>query len=271
MDEYAVPGLFVLTVVGLMVGSFLNVVITRVPQGGSIVRPGSRCPGCGVPIQPRDNVPVFSWLLLKGRCRSCGKPISAVYPLVEGATALGWLAVGLWAVGDPQRWWIAPLVLAWVSAGIALFVIDLQHHRLPNAVVYPMYPVTVAGLALASFGTGTASWWSVVGGMVVWVTPLGLLYILTRGRGLGLGDVKVAAPLGATLGWFGIPVALVGLVGAFVLGAVVGIGVLAHRSRTLPRRGRRIAFGPFLLLGAAVSVVWGASLWQGYVSFVGLA
>ena len=270
MDDVAVLALLALTVVGLMVGSFLNVVITRVPHGDSIVRPRSRCPGCGAPIQPRDNVPVASWLMLKGRCRACAQPIPATYPLVEAVTALGWLAVGFWAMSDSQRWWIAPLLLAWVSAGIALFVIDIQHHRLPNAVVYPMYPITAALLVLASFGSSSPAWRTVLAGVFVWVTPLALIYVLTRGRGMGLGDVKIAVPLGATLGFFGVPVALIGLVVAFILGAVVGAGVLVRRSGSSMRGYRRIAFGPFLLVGATASVVWGASLWQGYMSFVGL-
>lgn len=270
MDDVAVLALLALTLVGLMVGSFLNVVITRVPQGDSIMRPRSRCPGCGAPIQPRDNVPVASWLMLKGRCRGCAQPIPVTYPLVEGVTALSWLAVGLWATADPQRWWIAPLLLAWVSVGIALVVIDIRYHRLPNAVVYPMYPITAACLVLASFGSSSPAWWSVLAGVFVWVTPLALIYVLTRGRGMGLGDVKIAVPLGATLGWFGISVALIGLVVAFVLGAVVGAGVLVRRSQVSLRGHRRIAFGPFLLVGSAASVVWGASLWQGYMSFVGL-
>ena len=271
MDESTVLILFAVTVVGLLVGSFLNVVIARVPQGGSVVRPRSRCPGCDSPIAPRDNIPLLSWLLLAGKCRSCLKPIPMVYPLVEAGTGLGWLAVGLWAVGDPERWWIAPLALAWVSAGIALLVIDIQHHRLPNALVYPMYPITVVGLMLADVGAGQSPWSSVIGGALLWVVPLGLIYVLTRGRGMGLGDVKIAVPLGATLGWFGMPVALVGLIGAFVLGALVGVIALTRSSWAAGNRVRRIAFGPFLLAGAAASAVWGASLWQGYVTFVGLA
>ena len=256
---------FLLAGLGLSVGSFLNVVIYRVPRDLSIVRPGSACPACGTEISPRDNIPLLSWLLLRGRCRACHEPISARYPAVELLNALLWLLLAWWA-WDADAMWLLPLLLALGSAGIALWFIDLEHHRLPNAIVLPLYPVTVAGLALAGVMSGS---WEVASALVgggAWVLVIGGLWLVTGGRGMGLGDVKLAPVLGATLGWIGIGSALVGLFAAFMIGAVVGVGLMVAR-----RAGRRSAlpFGPFLLAGAAVGLVAGQSLASSYTGMIG--
>lgn len=247
---------------GLAVGSFLNVVIYRVPLGLSVVRPGSACPGCRTPIAPRDNIPLLSWLLLRGRCRSCGTPISARYPLVELLTAVTWLATAAWANATGNLG-LLPLLLVLASAGIALFAIDLEHHRLPDAIVLPLYPVTVAGLALDGMVTGEWPLIPALLGTAVWVLVIGGLWLATGGRGMGFGDVKLAPVLGATLGWVDVGAAAVALFAAFALGAVVGIALLAAR-----RAGRKSAlpFGPFLLLGAAVGLVAGPTIAGAYAA-----
>lgn len=251
--------------IGLLVGSFLNVVVARVPEGRSIVRPGSACPHCGTPIRARDNVPLLSWLLLRARCRTCHAPISIRYPLVEFANAAAWLAAWWWADANAQLPML-PLILVLVSGLLALALIDLDHHRLPDAIVLPLQAVTVLGLALAVWLGGEARWLEAVYGAAIWVAIIGALWLLTRGRGMGFGDVKLAPVLGATLGWIGVGAAAVGVFAAFVVGAIVGIGLLlAHRA------GRRsqVPFGPFLITGWVVGLVWGPALWNWYAGLGG--
>lgn len=251
---------------GLVVGSFLNVVIYRVPLDLSIVRPGSACPGCGNPIAPRDNIPVLSWLLLRGRCRHCAEPISGRYPLVEILNAVVWLAMGAWAISDAGIPALLPLLLVLGSAGVALYFIDLDHHRLPDAIVLPLYPVTAVGLVLAGLLTGAWPLVEALIGVAIWLVVIGGLWLVSGGRGMGFGDVKLAPVLGATLGWVSIASAGVGLFTAFLLGAVVGVVLLVAR-----RAGRRsaIPFGPFLLVGALVGLFWGSVIADGYLGLMG--
>ncbi len=251
---------------GAIVGSFLNVVIHRVPRGESIVTPRSRCPACGALVQPIDNIPVISWILLRGRCRDCREPISARYVVIEVLTAVTWTVFASWTAMTDNLAFL-PLLLVLASAGIALGAIDLQHHRLPDVIVIPLYPVTAVGLAVAGFASGSFAIGSAVAGAAVWCLTIGLIWLVTRGRGMGLGDVKLAPVLGATLGWLSFGSALVGLVAAFVLGAVVGVGLLLAG-----RAGRRtaIAFGPFLLVGAALGVLFGSTLATAYLSLTGI-
>lgn len=256
-----------LAVVGLLVGSFLNVVIARVPEGRSIVRPRSACPRCGALIRARDNIPVISWLLLRARCRHCAAPIPVRYPIVEAGNALLWVVVGAWAGTQVERLAVLPLLLVLVSAGLALAVIDVHHHRLPNAIVLPLWPVTLLGLALAGWLGQAVAWPSAIGGALTWTLVLGGIWVVTRGRGMGLGDVKVAPVLGAVLGWLGFGIAIFGLGLAFALGAVVGLVVVITGRRGL---GSRIAFGPFLLLGAFIAVIAGEPVVEWYLRVSGL-
>ncbi len=256
--------MLVLAGVGLLVGSFLNVVIHRVPDGQSVVRPRSRCPQCSTPIAARDNVPVVSWLVLRGRCRSCAARIAIRYPLVELATMLVWLVMGAWALATGQLA-LLPLLLVLGSAGVALVVIDLDHHRLPNAIVLPLYPVTLIGLALAGLLSGE---WPIVPaliGALAWLLVVGLPWLVSGGRGMGMGDVKLAPVLGATLGWVALASAIVGLLAGFILGAIVGIALMA-----IGRAGRRtaLAFGPFLLIGALIGLLAGQPLASAYQSWL---
>jgi leader peptidase (prepilin peptidase)/N-methyltransferase len=248
---------------GLLVGSFLNVVIHRVPAGASVVRPRSACPACGTPIAARDNIPVLSWLLLRGRCRACAEPIPVRYPLVEAGSAALWLGLGAWALAaDPLP--VLPLLLVLGSAGLALAMIDIDHHRLPDAIVLPLYPVTLAGLVLAGVLGGTWPVLPAVVGVLVWLVPIGGLFVVTGGRGMGFGDVKMAPVLGATLGWVAVSAAAVGVLAGFALGAIVGVGlILARRAH----RRSHLAFGPFLLVGSLVGLVTGPAVADAYLGW----
>jgi leader peptidase (prepilin peptidase) / N-methyltransferase len=250
---------------GLIVGSFLNVVIYRVPEGLSVVRPGSACPQCHEPITPRDNIPVLSWLVLRGRCRHCQAPIPARYPLVEALSAVVWIALGWWALGPDGIDPLLPLLLILGSAGVALSFIDLDHHRLPNVIVLPLYPVTAAGLVLAGALSGEWPVGPALAGAAAWLAVIGGIWLVTRGRGMGLGDVKLAPVLGATLGWVSVGSAAVGLFAGFVLGAVVGVVLIARG-----RAGRRshLPFGPFLLVGAAVGLFAGSAIATAYADWI---
>lgn len=266
-DPVAIALLVILAGMGVIIGSFLNVVIYRVPNGLSIVRPGSACPKCHTPIAPRDNIPILSWLILRGRCRSCGAGISVRYPLVEAANGVLWLALGWWAWDDGSIDPLLPLLLILASAGLALAMIDVDHHRLPDAIVLPLYPVTVVGLVLAGVLSGEWPWQSMLVGLGAWLVLIGGLWLFSGGRGMGFGDVKLAPVLGATLGWVGVGAAVSGLLTAFVIGGVVGIVLLVTQ-----RAGRRshMPFGPYLLMGALVGLFWGGALWDAYVNSMGL-
>lgn len=259
------PVLLVLcAVVGLAVGSFLNVVIARVPAGESVIRPASRCPGCAVAITSRDNIPVLSWLLLRGRCRSCGMRISVRYPLIELGTAATWVLTAWYALDTEPA--LMPLLLVQVSFLIALVAIDLEHHRLPDALTLPLIPITAAGLGLAWLLTGQQEWLSALIGAAVWIVMIGGIWLLSGGRAMGFGDVKLAPVLGATLGWIGIGSAVSGLLLAWVIGGIAGI-VLLVRGRS---RGAALAFGPFLIAGFALGLVAGQAMSDAYLGFLGL-
>ena len=249
---------------GLAVGSFLNVVIYRVPLGLSIVSPGSACPGCHTAIAARDNIPVLSWLLLRGRCRTCGARISPRYPLVELLNAVLWLGLAWWAL-TADALGLLPLLLVLGSAGIALAFIDLEHHRLPDAIVLPLYPVTAAGLVLDGLVTGEWPWLDLAIGVAVWLGVIGGLWLVSGGRGMGFGDVKLAPVLGGVLGWTAVAAAVVGLFAAFALGAIVGIALMLAR-----KAGRRSAlpFGPFLIVGALIGLVAGSWVADAYLGTI---
>ena len=250
---------------GLIAGSFLSVVIYRVPRDLSVA--GSACPGCGTAIAARDRIPVLSWLILRGRCRTCDQPISARYPMVELLTGVLWIALGWWSwqpAGTPA---LLPWLLVLGSAGVALFVIDVDHHRLPDAIVLPLYPLGAVGLAVAGLVTGEWALTSVLVGVGAWLVPIGGIWLLTGGRAMGFGDVKLAPVLAATLAWVGVSSAVVGLLAAFVSGGLAGL-VLMLSGRA--RRGSHLAFGPFLLLGSLVGLLWGEAIGAAYLDRLGL-
>lgn len=248
---------------GLIVGSFLNVVIVRVPPGRSVVTPRSACPVCDQPIRGRDNVPVLSWLLLRGRSRCCGEPISVRYPAVELATALAFAAIAAW-----KGWsWELPGLLYLAAVGIALAVIDHDVKRLPDAIVLPSYPVAAALLTLAAIAGGHphALVGTVVGGIAMW----GFYFLLAMiyPAGMGFGDVKLGGVLGLYLGWYGWEQTVVGGFAAFGLGAVVGVAAMAFAGAT---RKSMIPFGPFMIVGAWLGLTVGTAVVDWYLRLSGL-
>ncbi len=240
--------------VGLVVGSFLNVVIHRVPRRESVVRPGSRCPACGAPIRWRDNLPVLSWLLLGGRCRVCRAPIPVRYPAVELAAAI--VAVAALQRYGPGLPGAEAALFGWTS--LALGVIDLEHRLLPDVLTYPSM---AGGLAFALAG-GLASLPDALLGLGVGAaipTAVIVAYRWLRGvEGMGWGDVKYLGAIGAVLGWRG---CLQVLVVASLLGAAVGLGLVAAGRGS---RDTELPFGTFLALAVLLRLyappVWLALL-----------
>lgn len=304
---------------GLIVGSFLNVVIYRVPAGLSVVTPRSACPTCKTPIRALDNIPVLSWLVLGAKCRTCAHPISARYPAVEATTAVLFAVLTWWGLDHAPV--MVPLLLYVGAIGVALFMIDLDTFRLPDRIVKPAYLIAVTFLVLAGWWSGL---WhvsaltmvglvvlgvgllavdrfaerlpeavednaypfvagllgvaamvsgvdalvSIGGAVAVWLVVFWLPWALTRGRGMGLGDVKLAPVLGAVLGAFGWGPALVGLMGAFVFGAVIGVVLMQRGSAT---RTSKVPFGPYMLVGALVGLLVGDWLFGLYLNLTGIA
>jgi leader peptidase (prepilin peptidase)/N-methyltransferase len=248
--------------VGLLIGSFLNVVVHRVPEGRSVADGRSVCPSCGSGILARDNIPVLSWVLLHGRCRSCAAPIPVRYPLIELSCAVLFVALVLRLGTDP----VLPALLVLGAAGIALAVIDLDVGRLPFVITVPMFAVVAALLVIDGLADGWSPAATAAASMAVWLGIYGGLWLGTAGRGMGLGDVVLAPSLGLALGWLGWGPSLVGLIAGFAAGAIVGIVLIAAG-----RAGRRTAmpFGPFMLTGAAVGVFVGSAVWGSYLGLTG--
>jgi leader peptidase (prepilin peptidase)/N-methyltransferase len=251
----------VVAVIGLLIGSFLNVVIWRVPRGESVVSPPSACPACGRGIRPRDNVPVLSWVLLRGRCRDCAEPISRRYPLVELATGVVFAVLAVRFGADAAL----PAFLYLGAIGVALWMIDLDVKRLPNAIVLPSYAVAGGLLTVAAAATG--EWGSLVRALLGMAALFGLYFLLALiyPAGMGFGDVKLAGVLGLYLGWLGWAEVVAGGFLGFLLGGVIGLGLMAVR-----RAGRKsqIPFGPFMLAGALIAILWGGALADLYLDSV---
>lgn len=245
--------------VGLLIGSFLNVVVWRVPRGESVLHPRSACPSCSTPIRSRDNVPVLSWLVLRGRCRDCSEPISRRYPLVEAVTGI-LFAVTAWHFGAS---WALPAFLYLVAIGVALALIDLDVYRLPDKIVLPSYAVCAGLLLVAAAGTGdwAALLRAAVGGVALYAFYFVLM--LVKSKAMGFGDVKLAGILGLYLGWLGWGPLLVGAFLGFLLGGLVGGGLMAVR---LASRKSRIPFGPFMIVGAYIAVLVGTQISDLYVN-----
>jgi leader peptidase (prepilin peptidase)/N-methyltransferase len=251
MTAVPVPVLLLAALGGLAVGSFLNVVAWRLPRRESLVRPGSACPSCGTPIRPYDNIPVVSWLLLRGRCRTCGTHISARYPLVELATGVLWLLVAL--RGGEAVEVVLGLVL--VTVLVPLVLIDLDQRLLPNRITGPAaIAAVVIGAALAPGGLPEQLLAGLAAGGFFFAAAL------AYPAGMGMGDVKLAGVLGLFLGWE----VAVALFVALMAGTVVGVAVIARKGA---REGRRTAvpFGPFLALGGVVALLAGDALLDAYL------
>jgi leader peptidase (prepilin peptidase)/N-methyltransferase len=235
---------------GLLVGSFLNVVAHRLPRGESVLRPASRCGACGSPVKPYDNVPVLSWLLLRGRCRSCGVPIGVRYPLVELATA-GLYAAVVAARDDAGS---IALGLILVTALVPIVLIDLETRRIPDVITFPAaVAALIAGLALDLDFVGE----QLIAGTAA-ALFFGIAWYLKPG-GMGFGDVKLAGVMGLCLGRAVGPAVLVALVTGVLVGGVVmaRLGVAQGRKTKLP-------FGPFLALGALVGLFAGDAMIDAY-------
>lgn len=264
-------------VFGSLIGSFLNVVIYRVPAGRSIVAPASMCGACGHEIRWFDNIPVLSWLLLRANCRDCGVHVSARYPLVELGTALFFVAVTLAflppvlssptpsaAVGGTLTL-VAYLYLAAIT--VALAMIDLDVHRLPNSLVLPAYAVGAVLLTAAALIAGDIGRLASAGVGALALFGLYLLLALVFPGGMGFGDVKLAGVLGLFLGWLGVSPLLVGAFAAFLLGGLFAIGLLLAK-RVDGKSG--IPFGPWMLLGAWVGILAGVPIADAYLHLFGL-
>ena len=248
---------FVFTfVLGAVIGSFLNVCIVRLPEGVSVVAPSSRCPICGQGIRWYDNIPILSYLVLRGRCRSCGDPVSVRYPLVEMMTALMFAA--LWTrFGFGIPW---ALYAAFVSGLIVVTFVDLAHQIIPDVVSLPGICVGF----VASFFLPGISWTEsllgiLIGGGLLLAVAEGYRF-LRKKEGMGGGDIKLLAMIGAFLGWKSIPVTI--FIASF-LGALVGGLYLA-----VTRKGTQvpIPFGPYLVMGALLDLFWGDELIDWYLS-----
>jgi leader peptidase (prepilin peptidase)/N-methyltransferase len=241
---------------GLVIGSFLNVVVWRIPRGESIVRPPSACPSCGKQIRPRDNVPVLGWLVLRGKCRDCREPISVRYPLVEAGTAVifGLVALRFGAVVE------LPAYLYLAAVGVALALIDLDAKRLPDVLTLPSYVVGTALLAVASYSEPHLLVRALLGSGAMFALYFALCFAYPAG--MGFGDVKLSGVLGLYTAWLGWDVWVVALMLGFFLGGFFGIGVVLTK-----RGGRKTAvpFGPFMIIGAFLAIFFGHELASGYL------
>lgn len=254
MDEALIRAIVALPF-GLAVGSFMTVAVHRIPKKESLLRPRSRCPGCGAEIGARDNVPVLSWLLLRGRCRRCGERISVVYPLLELATAG---LVVLAAIRYPNPWQ-AVLVAGLLALMPGIASIDLRHKIIPNRLTYPALLVFPVVIVLAWLVDDAVDPVKAVLGLVSYGG--GIFVIAAVSRGMGLGDVKLAALIGLVLGSLGLRFVGAAAGVTIVLGGVGGFVALAMGKG---RKGK-IPYGPYLAAGAVVAGLWGEQIASWYI------
>lgn len=250
---------------GLAVGSFLNVVIYRVPVGMSVVSPASRCPNCGAAIRNRHNVPVLGWLVLRGKCYDCKAPISPRYPLVELATGLlfAGMTLRILHLGLDAA---LPAYLYFVAIGVALTMIDIDHKRLPDKIVLPSWIVLTALLVIATIVRGN---WGDLGRAGIGAAGLFALYFLLAfiyPAGMGFGDVKLSFILGGLLAYLSWSAFGVGAFGGFLLGSLGGTALL------VTRRGNRksaIPYGPYMIAGALLAMFVAQPLADAYLQLIG--
>jgi leader peptidase (prepilin peptidase)/N-methyltransferase len=245
------PALLITALAGLAVGSFLNVVAYRLPLGLSLVHPRSRCPGCETPVRPYDNVPVLSWVVLRGRCRSCAEPISARYPIVELTTGALWVLVAAFA--DDALHLVLGLLL--VTTLIPLTLVDLDRRLIPNKITLP---ASVAAIAAAVLLDASFVPEQLIAGVAA--GSFFLLAALAYPRGMGMGDVKLAGMLGLYLGRAVAPALFI----ALVAGVVVGAAIIARKGAAEGRK-TAVPFGPFLALGGVAAFFVGEALMDAYL------
>lgn len=244
---------------GLAFGSFLTVVVHRVPRGESVVHPRSMCPSCGVTIRDIDNIPIVSWLLLRGRCRACGARISPIYPLLELGSGALFVAVVL-RVEDP---WLASLEAPFAALLVAIAVIDWRTKKIPNAIVYPSMLVWTGAIVAARLAGGEVDVLRAGLGFLVYGGGL-LIVAFIAPRGMGMGDVKLAALIGLVLGAHGLSDVAVAAGAGIALGGVAAIGALlggADRQQGIP-------YGPFLAVGALTAIFFGRLIADAYLSLL---
>jgi leader peptidase (prepilin peptidase) / N-methyltransferase len=252
---------------GLCVGSFLNVVIYRVPAGQSLVRPGSACPNCSHAVRPWHNVPLVSWLALRGHCADCAAPIAVRYPLVEAGTSIAFVAV-VWQLDRMHLLAAVPAYLYFVAVSIVLAVIDLDTLRLPNSIVYPSYLAlaalfTVAAIAQASVAPLLRA---AIGAALMFAVHFAIA--LAKSGGMGMGDVKFAGLIGAALGFVSFRDLVVGALAAFVVGGIFAAVLLAGRRA---HRSTRVAFAPAMVVGAFIALFAGGPISAAYLSLTPFA
>lgn len=271
------PVILASAITGALIGTVLNLVIDRVPRGESVNSGPSRCSHCGEQIRGYDSVPVLGWLRLRGRCRDCGRRISLRYPLIELGTAaffglVAWMFAApiAEAVTAPAAAAAVLQLLAFVYLAaicVALAFIDIQHHRLPNAIVLPAYAVGTALLLVAA--ALSADWWALLRAAVGMAVLFAFYFVIAAAArgGMGFGDVKLAGVLGLYLGWLGWGQFAVGALGAFLIGGLAALVLMV-----LHRAGRttRIPFGPYMLLGAWIGIAFGDQIWPAYLNLFGL-
>jgi len=241
--------LFVLSgLLGLALGSFLNVAIYRLPRHESLVRPGSHCPSCGAGIRWYDNIPLVSWLVLRGKCRDCRSRISLRYPLVEAITGIAFV-LAMWRFGLS---WAVLVAWAFIAAMVVIAFIDYDHMIIPNRIVLPG---TVLGL-IASVAIHPQRWWVYVAGSLGAAAFMFTLVMVWPG-GMGPGDIKMALFMGAVLGAH----VLVAMFAAFLFGSIAGLFLMLVQKRS---RKTRIPFGPYLALGAVLAIFLGEMILTNY-------
>ncbi len=261
----------------MLIGSFLNVVIYRVPLKKSIVSPPSACGTCGHVVRRRDNIPVLSWLILRGRCRDCKAKISVRYPLVELGGAVFFVIVALWFVppifaAATTRIFVGDIIelvgfLYLGAISLALALIDIDTKTLPNSIVYPAYAVGAA--FLGSAGVLQENYGALLLA-IIGAVALGLLYFILYffiPGGMGFGDVKLAGVLGLFLGFLGLPQLIVGSFAAFITGGLFSVILLVSQRG---KRKSKIPFGPWMLLGAWIGILVGPQVATWYLTLFGL-
>lgn len=279
MDPFFVFYLICLGAFGLLFGSFANVLIWRVPRDESIVSPPSHCPGCGHDVRWYDNIPVVSWMVLRGRCRDCGETISPRYPVIELASGALWVLAGwIWGLGPAT-----PLAIAFLYLLLVLSAIDLDTRRLPTPLVAALAAIAaVAAIASQLTGIGfgpligmAATGWLAQPAVVAAIgfaagagtsAGIALVYRALRGRdGLGFGDVRLLGAMGLVLGPF--------VLLAYALGNIIGVLVALPQTLLSRKKGslstRSIPFGPFLAVGGVLTALWGPAIWTWYMRLLG--
>ena len=243
--------------VGATVGSFLNVVISRLPRGESIVKPASHCPKCDTPVKPYDNIPILSWLLLRAKCRSCKKPISVRYPLVELGVALLFLAMY-------QFFGLSWEFMSFISLGpllLAVSLIDIATQLIPDSI---LITGAIIGVLLALFGDAISIENSLIGGAVMSGTFFLIALLgekIFKKESMGFGDVKLSAMIGIFIGW---KLALLAIFLSTIFGSIIGMGgIILGRMKF----GKPFWFGPFISLGAFVSGLWGEDILRLYIEW----